>query len=221
MVEGREIKKGDYVLCIKTVIMDTGNEAFTEGKIYKSEYDGYLTNNQGNTEHGVYSWEGDTDEDKYFFQNHFKLISDTQAMSLKLINGKPNTTGIKETEAKSDYSEINLDILDLMSERMMANKHKYPKGNSKRPIPEGTLEWAMFRHIKKILKPIPNDPETKRDHLAAIACNVSMILDQMELVPSQEVPKYQKSTDEDFWKAQAEHWNKQLFGETEAKIYKN
>lgn len=89
--------------------------------------------------------------------------------------------GIKETKDKLDYSEINLSILDLMAQRFMDNKHKYPKGNSKKPLDVKELEWAIFRHIRKIIKPIKNDNETYKDHLAAIANNVSMILDQLEL----------------------------------------
>ena len=89
--------------------------------------------------------------------------------------------GVKETEGKADYSEINLNILDLMSERMQKNKHKYPKDNSKKPMDVKGLEWALFRHIKKMIQPIENDPESYKEHLAAVLCNASMILNQLEL----------------------------------------
>lgn len=95
------------------------------------------------------------------------------------------TPGKKETETngvpKVNYSEINLDILDLMAQRMMANKHKYPEGNSKKELNIKDLEWALFRHLKKMIKPIKGDEESYRDHLSAILCNASMILDQLEL----------------------------------------
>lgn len=89
--------------------------------------------------------------------------------------------GIKETSGKTDYSEINLSILDLMAERFTANKHKYPKGNSLKPINKKDLVWALFRHVKKIIKEESNDSETFKDHLSAILCNSSMILDQLEI----------------------------------------
>ena len=89
--------------------------------------------------------------------------------------------GVKETEGKKDYSEINLEILDLMAERFTANKHKYPKGNMKKPIDIKSLEWALFRHIKKMIQPIEEDTETYKDHLSAVLCNCSMILDQLNL----------------------------------------
>ena len=64
-----------------------------------------------------------------------------------------NIMAIKETEGKKDYSEINLEVLDLMADRFSANKHKYPVGNMKRPIDIKHLEWALFRHIKKMIQP--------------------------------------------------------------------
>ena len=90
-------------------------------------------------------------------------------------------TGIKESNNKTDYSEINLEILDLMAERFLNNKHKYPRGNMKKPIDIKSLEWALFRHIKKMIQPMENDPETYEDHLAAILCNASMIVDQKNI----------------------------------------
>ena len=89
--------------------------------------------------------------------------------------------GVKETEGKVDYSEINLEILDLMAERFTANKHKYPKGNMKKPIDIKSLEWALFRHVKKMIQPIETDEETYKDHLSAVLCNCSMLLDQLKV----------------------------------------
>ena len=89
--------------------------------------------------------------------------------------------GIKESNGKTDYSEINLEILDLMAERFTANKHKYPKGNMKKPIDIKSLEWALFRHVKKMIQPIETDEETYRDHLSAVLCNCSMLYDQLKV----------------------------------------
>ena len=89
--------------------------------------------------------------------------------------------GIKESNGKVDYSEINLEILDLMAERFTANKHKYPKGNMKKTIDIKSLEWALFRHVKKMIQPIETDEETYKDHLSAVLCNASMILDQLKV----------------------------------------
>lgn len=47
------IKKGDKFECIKTVIMDGNPEdvAYTEGALYISNFDGCITDNQGNEGH--------------------------------------------------------------------------------------------------------------------------------------------------------------------------
>lgn len=89
--------------------------------------------------------------------------------------------GIKESCGKIDYSEINFEILDLMAARFEANKHKYPKGNMLKPIEISKLLWPVFRHWKKMMFPLDDDTETFEDHLAAIMCNCSMILDQLKL----------------------------------------
>ena len=88
---------------------------------------------------------------------------------------------MKEIEGKIDYSEINFVLLDLMALRFNKNKEKYPYGNSKKDIDVRELVWAAFRHIRKIIKPIEGDSETVEDHIAAIACNMSMIIDQKEI----------------------------------------
>lgn len=96
------------------------------------------------------------------------------------IGEKENKTeGIKETENKVDYSEINFKLLDLMAKRFNDNKHKYPKGNTLKVINKDEILWAAFRHIRKMIQPIENDPETYEDHLAAVATNMSIILDQI------------------------------------------
>lgn len=89
--------------------------------------------------------------------------------------------GIKETEGKLDYSEINFKLLDLMAKRFMDNKVKYPKGNSKKVLDKNEILWAAFRHIRKMIQPIENDSETYEEHLAAVATNMSIILDQLNL----------------------------------------
>lgn len=89
--------------------------------------------------------------------------------------------GIKESDGKVDYSEINFDILDLMAARFEANKHKYPKGNMLKPIEVTKLLWPIFRHWKKMMFTLKDDIETFEDHLTAIMCNCSMILDQLKL----------------------------------------
>lgn len=97
------------------------------------------------------------------------------------IEEKEKLTGVKETEGKLDYSEINFKLLDLMAKRFMSNKHKYPSGNTKKPLDLKQIEQATFRHLRKMIQPIEGDEETYLDHLSATATNLSVILDQLEL----------------------------------------
>lgn len=176
-----EIKKGQRFYCKEDVVMSNGEHKITyiKGNYYISEKDNCITNEQGDKLH---RWSSPHELSKYF-----ELVTETPKfepyyntdMVDKMIEDFEK--GIKEEDGKTDYSEINLYILDIMAQRMAENKHKYPKGNSKNPIKINKLEWAMFRHIKKIVQPLDDDKESYMDHLAAIACNVSMILDQLNL----------------------------------------
>jgi hypothetical protein len=114
-------------------------------------------------------------------KNKEETISYNSANGVKEVETNTSTDGIKETNGKLDYSEINFKLLDLMAKRFMENKVKYPKGNTKKTLDKNEILWAAFRHIRKMIQPIKNDPETFEDHLAAVATNMSIILDQLEL----------------------------------------
>ena len=62
------------------------------------------------------------------------VITNSSRGEKETLQGVKETEGIKESNGKVDYSEINLEILDLMAERFTANKHKYPKDNMKKII---------------------------------------------------------------------------------------
>lgn len=65
--EDMKIHKGDTFLCIKTVEMeDDGEEAYIEGKMYKSQQDSCITNENGDIYH---YWDG-----VEYFDEHFIRI---------------------------------------------------------------------------------------------------------------------------------------------------
>jgi len=98
-----------------------------------------------------------------------------------LMTQKEFEEAYKENNGKTDYSEVDFDIVDLMANRFNVNKHKYPKGNMLKPIDENQLLMALYRHWRKMFQPIPNDEETFEEHLAAILCNAQMIYQQRKL----------------------------------------
>jgi len=64
--------------------------------------------------------------------------SENKARKFTLLDlPREDKNGIKETDGKLDYSEINFKLLDLMAKRFMDNKVKYPKGNTKKVIDKG------------------------------------------------------------------------------------
>lgn len=76
------IKKGDKFKCIKDVIMDDNPKciAYTSGKIYISELDEYITDNQGIADH---HW-SNKESDEYFI----KLSEDMVNHPFHYKNGK-------------------------------------------------------------------------------------------------------------------------------------
>lgn len=119
---------------------------------------------------------------KLWQEKHKNLVDrDKDIFKSVYPNIEQSKIGKKETENKIDYSEINLEILDLMANRFSANKHKYPKGNSLKKLNKQDILWAAFRHIKKMIQPIEGDPESYVDHLAAVCTNMSIILDQLKM----------------------------------------
>ena len=62
-----KIKKGDKFLCLEDYIMDDDRVAYTQGKVYKSELDNRITDNDFDIMHEM---QGQDD----FFE-YFKLLS--------------------------------------------------------------------------------------------------------------------------------------------------
>ncbi len=94
------------------------------------------------------------------------------------------TQGVKESEGKISYQEINWDFVTAMAQRLNVNKTKYPVGNWKKEINLQEIEDALVRHVIKLVNPNPNDtndtddtddPENSLDHLAAIGVNCQIL----------------------------------------------
>lgn len=134
---------------------------------------------------GYYAGEGVSQEIKDAWKHGYEYANRVSGLGFNTTHVGNSSVitneGIKESCGKIDYSEINFEILDLMAARFEANKHKYPKGNMLKPIEISKLLWPVFRHWKKMMFPLDDDTETFEDHLAAIMCNCSMILDQLKL----------------------------------------
>jgi hypothetical protein len=82
--------------------------------------------------------------------------------------------GIKESEDKIDYSELDWEYIDSMAIRMAENT-KYPPENWKKPMNIKELAKSAIRHARKILQPLEGDIETDLEHAEALGCNGMMI----------------------------------------------
>ena len=109
------------------------------------------------------------------------LNSDFKPNSLEdiadLISAKE---GIKETENKVNYEELDWDYIDSMAERMSKNLAKYPPKNWQKNIEVKELAKSAIRHARKILQEIDVDEETLQEHSTALGCNGMMINYQLK-----------------------------------------
>ena len=110
------------------------------------------------------------------------LNSDFKPNSLEdiadLISAKE---GIKETENKVNYEELDWDYIDSMAERMSKNLAKYPPKNWQKNIEVKELAKSAIRHARKILQEIDGDEETLQEHSTALGCNGMMIHYQLKV----------------------------------------
>lgn len=88
--------------------------------------------------------------------------------------------GVKESNGKINYEELDWDYIDLMSLRMNKNLEKYPPKNWQKKMNIKKLAEASIRHARKILQQIKNDEETLEEHAIALGCNGMMINYQLK-----------------------------------------
>lgn len=91
-----------------------------------------------------------------------------------------SSEGLKESNGKISYQEIDWDFIDLIARRMNQNKEKYPINNWKKPMDIQLLMDASLRHLRKMQQPIIDDTESFQKHLAAVCCNMMFINYQLK-----------------------------------------
>jgi len=88
--------------------------------------------------------------------------------------------GIKESNGKTDYSEIDWDFIESLAKRMNKNKSKYEAGNYKKPMDINLLKQSLLRHTIEVLKNNYQDDEDDLGHLSAIALNAQFLHYQLK-----------------------------------------
>lgn len=90
-------------------------------------------------------------------------------------------TGIKESNGKINYEELDWDYIDSMALRMSKNIEKYPPKNWQKKMDIKKLAEASIRHARKIIQEIENDEESLQEHATALGCNGMMINYQLKI----------------------------------------
>ena len=80
-----KIKKGDRFLCLEDYVMDDERIAYSKGKIYKSDLDGRITDNEFDVHHEM-------EEQNDFFE-YFELV----VSGLKLVNKSKLKEALKQS----------------------------------------------------------------------------------------------------------------------------
>lgn len=87
--------------------------------------------------------------------------------------------GLKESDGKTPYEELDWDYVDSMAHRMESND-KYPPENWKKEMNTRKLAASAMRHARAILEPSDYDTESQEDHAVALGCNGMMINYQLK-----------------------------------------
>lgn len=165
------VKKGDQYRCIKDVVMDgSGPVAYIKGKVYESEYENCLTDEQGEKTHTVYGSILES-EDQNFLEKHFVPLAVGEFVYD--IPDQP-TVGYKESDNKLSY-ELDFEFITQMAQRMSKNKSKYPPYNWQKLQDVEELKQALFRHVVEVMNGNYEDEGVERAHLSAIALNAMFI----------------------------------------------
>ena len=93
---------------------------------------------------------------------------------------KRNNEGVKESNGKTDYSEIDWQFIESMALRMNKNKGKYEAGNYKKPMDIDLLKQSLLRHTIEVLKGNYEDDGDDLGHLSAIALNAQFLYYQLK-----------------------------------------
>lgn len=147
----------------------SGEVAFIEGRVYTSEKNGCLTNEQGIKDHHVdYAIDP---FDTTWLEKHFTFYNDVTEPILQEIF---ETDGYKETDGKLSY-ELDFEFITQMAERMDANKGKYEPYNWQKPHDITGLYKALARHFFAVMKGEFEDDGREFGHLEALGLNAMMI----------------------------------------------
>lgn len=180
-LDGEYKSKGEINNHLKGVLdgLDSQKWFTNKDKVKNVEkYKGYILNDNTNYPNQLFDiieiMQAETEEELVE-----KLGWQTKRNKVLKYDSKENI-GVKETENKVNYGELDWDYIDNMSLRMSKNLDKYPPKNWQKKMEIQELAKSAIRHARKILQEIDNDEETLQQHATALGCNGMMINYQLK-----------------------------------------
>lgn len=181
-----EVKEFDCLLLAGSYFRES---KYTEAFIY--EY---------GTHDLIDTWQKEAYEIKKLERQEEKAIKDLDSSSTKLLQDSGilssavggdyfgiveikscnSPQGKKETDEKTDYTEIDWSFIEGLAKRMNKNKEKYELFNYQKPMDIELLKQSLLRHTLEIMKGNYNDDGQDLGHFYAIALNSMMIVWQIK-----------------------------------------
>jgi len=143
-----------------------------------------ITNDQSTWAHKKLEWKGELppykDMGEEISREYYKTLENIYLGNYNKGKFTVDNFGVKETENKTDYSEIDWQFITQLAERMNKNKDKYDANNWKRPINVELLKQSLLRHVIAVLNGDYEDDGRPQGHIEAIALNAQMINYQLK-----------------------------------------
>lgn len=113
-------------------------------------------------------------------KENLNKMSDSFLQRVKTDSDKCGILGKKETENKTDYSEIDWQFIEGLAKRMNKNKEKYEPFNYHKPMDIELLKQSLLRHTLEIMKGNYDDAGQELGHFYATSLNAMMIVWQIK-----------------------------------------
>lgn len=167
------INKGDKFIALVDFYMDSDVERkelkYKKGKVYLSEKDDCITNEQGNKSHcwtNIF-YRGEPIFERY--ENVVSTITDEDCVNLE------ESAAMRFNNGKPQYSLLDLASLEDTVRVLEFGAQKYDRDNWKKGLQFSQILDSMMRHIKGLQSGEWLDSESGLPHIGHIGCNAMFL----------------------------------------------
>lgn len=170
-----EIKKGQKFRCIKDVVMDSGEVDYVAGRVYQSDGDNCITDEEGIQYH---RWSSDTHPEEHFEPyepdgNEVEGISEVSSTH----------EGLRFNTGKLRYDLIHPKAQEGLVKVLTKGSEKYSPRNWEKGMSWSTVIASLKRHLAAVEKGEDYDPETGLLHADHIQCNAHFLSAYYHIYP--------------------------------------